>query len=88
MKQIQHDESGIVVVIIIFLSLAVIFATKAIKWENAQVNYEDGFIEYEVVIWNDRDVMLYNTNNVTDSRHLRLKNSNNLFGEWMIQVHK
>ena len=82
----QSIITAIIGIVVIFLIVAGIKA--AINWEDSQVNYEDGFVEYEVVIWNNHDVILYNSNDVSDSIHLRLENSYNLVGEQMIEIHK
>ena len=78
---------GITIGIIIsgFLYLGI---SKICEWENNQMDYENGFVEYEVVIWNDHDVILYNSNDVSDSIHMRLENSYNLVPEQIIQIHK
>ena len=59
-----------------------------IKWENAQFNPEDHWIDYEVVVKHDNLVILYNTNDVQDSIALRFEfGGEKLVGNDIIQVY-
>lgn len=71
--------------VVLFIS-CIIFICSVIFTAIYNKLQDKDYVDYEVVIWNDHDVILYNTNDVTDSICLRLENSYNLADEWMIQV--
>ena len=65
---------------VILITYSIIYTIRVNK-----APYVDNWIDYEVKILSDHDVMLYKSD-LSDSIHIRLENANNLSGEWMIQV--
>jgi len=86
--KIFKTKVSITEIILIIFFLLFMFSVFFSRIHLSELLYENGFVEYKVVVKSDHDVVLYNINDVTDSIHLRLENAYNLSDEWMIEVHR
>ena len=82
MKTIKNIN---IIFIIIWLVLISIVVHKTIKWEDKNCTWEDNWQDYELLILDDNEVMLYKSD-LSDSIHLKLINAYVLEAEEVIQV--